>query len=1300
MTVVEDSADITPAVDPPVLSPSLLVRSEIERLLGKDLLGPWADDEREVLPTRATPSERYILGVLSPRGSTLDAETTDASAADDGTGEGAGEVTAAASAGSMSPASLGLSFRVGNETTRVVVEAAWGRYEQEMIDEPSVDGTTQRRAWKRVPENGEVELDLTVPESSMDVPGGPPGVQVRSRVRQVGSCRFVDVALVNGQMQPDERRDAAKLFQARLDVRALDGASAVFLPHDDDTHAVAGDTVDIGADGQTVASLDPEVAGLAMLYRSSLQFAVGRNCAVVSERRDGQHNAWRLGTTSLPTFDIPQTVAPDPVSQPRLAGLQLDMRWLGTAPKAEVLASLEPLASGYEGWLTEQSDRIDNDPTLTHHKASAKRNLAAAHVIAQRMQNGLDLLAENTERGRQAWQAWQFTNLVMAEQRQRSEISTRRTSPEQPLAELLQATDDPKLRSWRPFQLAFVLLNLPSLVDPTHPERSLPGGEDGDGLLDLLFFPTGGGKTEAYLGLTAFTFAIRRLQGTVGTGSDARDGSAGVAVLMRYTLRLLTSQQFQRAAALVCAAEQLRRTAQQTQEQGGATNPWGTVPFRIGLWVGASVTPNWYEGAKESVENSYDRASASSQGNPVQLLTCPWCARPLSGKDAECDDERRRVLVYCSDTDGICEFGRKKSKRYDEGLPVVTVDEEVFRLAPSLVIGTVDKFAQLPLKGQTALLFGRVRSICERHGYRHKDLEDKVGCKSLHPATKSGRPMARPSDCTMLRPPDLIIQDELHLISGALGTLVGLYETVVDRLSTWTVDGKATRPKVVASTATVRRAETQVHGLFARGTAVFPPPLFDAGETFFSKQIEVTQDNPGRRYVGICAHGTRLKQVQIRVAQMLLGAAQSEFDRCAGVGRNPADPYMTLVDYFSSTVELAGMRRMVEDDITKRVQRLTRRGLSNRPTPLVLMELTSRINSADIAAALSAAGNEFRSDLDSTAARDHEKQLSLNIRAAKAGKEQAAASKALEEQWAKRSYADKPVDVILATSMLQVGVDVSRLGLMVVTGQPKNSAEYIQASSRVGRDASRPGLVTVIYNWARPRDLAHFETFGHFHETAYAKVEALSVTPFANRALDRGLAAVLVALVRHARPEFEHEGGAHAVPDHLTDPDVQAAVETIARRAEFVDADPAAGTRVREHAAQLLDLWAKRRKSLVTGGLTYTRSGDTAHPLLESSPTHWEDFSVGWSLREVEPEVNLLLRIEAPELAERPDWTYGAPKGHPPLDPNAQADDATEGGADDTEEDLLPAKGGGFDEAGPVNATDLPADPPQGDTQR
>lgn len=505
---------------------SLEVRGEIERLLAKDLLGPWADDEREVLPQGSTPGERYILGVLSPRGSALEADLTDDSAKDDGTGDGADEVGAAAAAGSMAPASLGLSFRVALDTERITVEVFWGRYEQEQVDNEEAQGSKTRKAWVRRPERFEVELDLAEADSSVVLPGAPVGVVVRSKVRLVGKCRFVDVSLVNAQAEPKDRRDAAKLFQCRMSVRALDGHGAVFLPHSDDTHAVAGDTREVAAEGDAGPTNDPEVAALAMLYRGSLQFAVGRNCAPVAERREAEDRAWRLSSTALPTYDIAQTVAPDPERQPLLAGLKLDMRWLGTADKGEVLTALAPLATGYANWLDQQASRITGDATLTRHQVPAAASLAKARTIAARMQTGLSLLGEDSERGRQAWQAWQFTNLVMADQRQRTEVAARRESPEQPIGELLTVTDDPRLRSWRPFQLAFVLLNLPSLVDPAHEERSLPESDDGSGLLDLLFFPTGGGKTEAYLGLTAFTFAIRRQQGVIGTGEDARDGGA------------------------------------------------------------------------------------------------------------------------------------------------------------------------------------------------------------------------------------------------------------------------------------------------------------------------------------------------------------------------------------------------------------------------------------------------------------------------------------------------------------------------------------------------------------------------------------------------------------------------------------------------------------------------------------------------------------------------------------------------------------------------------------------------------
>ncbi|MDV7246235.1 MULTISPECIES: DISARM system helicase DrmA [Rhodococcus] len=1228
-------------------------RAELERFLVRDLLGPWAGDTEE-LPAGTIPSERYILGVLSPARVSLDAEVTDDTASDDGSGEGAAEVTAAAAAGSMAPASLGLSFSLPLEISSVRVRASWGRYVQGESATDVTDAGAPRLVWRRESAGGSVDLDVTEPESTEVPDPEQPGVVVRARCRPQAKCRVVDVAIVNAQPEPPDRKDAAKIFQVRIEVTALDGHKAVFLPHNDPSHVVAD---------ETAPGTDLEVQGLAMLYRRARQFAVGRNAGVDVDQRPGDGSAWRVATTNMPAYEVEQTVAPAPAQVPQLTGLEVDMRTLATAPRTEVLAALRPLTDGYLQWLEEQDQRLASDPTLTGHGVAAHSHLRDAREAARRIAVGIDLLGADEK----AWQAWQFANLAMAMQREHTEIAAERAkNPDLTLAAAAALVDEPRRRSWRPFQLAFVLLNLPSLTDPAHPDRALAGATNGPGMADLLFFPTGGGKTEAYLGLTAFTLAIRRLQGVIGEGADARDGRAGVAVLMRYTLRLLTAQQFQRAATLICAAEQLRRTAAAAQHAGGPLNPWGEEPFRIGLWVGSKVTPNWYDQAKSALDAMRHRYAGAGATNPIQVLACPWCGRDIEpGQDAECDDSRRRVLVWCGDPDGLCAFSRKQSTRWGEGLPVVTVDEEVFRLAPSLVIGTVDKFAQLPLRGQTGLLFGRTSSWCERHGYRHPDLTRKTDCKDGGHPRRGTQPGTKPQNCGPLRPPDLIIQDELHLISGALGTMVGLYETAVDRLAGWSVNGTTIRPKVVASTATVRRAKEQVHGLFNRDLAIFPAPVLDAGETFFSTQIPVDDNHPGRRYLGVCAHGQRLKQVQIRVAQLLLAAGQLLFDEHG----DAADPYMTLVDYFSSTTELAGMRRLVDDDISTRLRQQARRGLRDRRN-LEVRELTARINSQDIGKALSALANPFDPDIDSSAAKATAARLRKESRAGGGKTPEARAARAELDALPRHEWEKKPIDVLLATSMLQVGVDVSRLGLMVVTGQPKNSAEYIQASSRVGRDPSRPGLVVTLFNWARPRDLGHLETFTHFHETFYARVEPLSVTPFADRALDRGLAAVLVAALRHAREDWESEPDAHAVP--VTDPDVDAAIEWISERAGDVLGDAVKVAEIENMCRALLDDWDRRRKGLEVGGLSYTSDRNGLDPLLDSGVGRWGTWSAGWSLREVEPETNLLINLAAPEVANRPEWAFGDGSG-PAVD-------------DEDEDETEPA-----DEAGLLTAQPVPA---------
>ena len=343
--------------------------------------------------------------------------------------------------------------------------------------------------------------------------------------------------------------------------------------------------------------------------------------------------------------------------------------------------------------------------------------------------------------------------------------------------------------------------------------------------------------------------------------------------------------------------------------------------------------------------------------------------------------------------------------------------------------------------------------------------------------------------------PDLIIQDELHLISGPLGSMAGLYEAVIDELCSREVDGQTIRPKIVASTATVRRAEQQMRALFGRSSSsIFPAPGPDRRDSFFA-YTATTEEAAGRTYVGISAPGRNVKALLLRAMIALMSSAQLHYKAAekqrkaqekAGQPKdpNPVDPYMTLLGYFNTIKELGITRRLVEEEVTSRLStqgqrkrvdeepgRYANRKIANEP-----LELTSRVSTSEVS--------------------NTKSRLEL-------------------------SFDDKQhVDVALATNMISVGLDITRLGLMLMLGQPKTTAEYIQASSRVGRDESKPGLVVVLLNPNRPRDRSHYEHFSFSHDVFYRDVEATSVTPYSERALERALPAVTVALARHLSEEL------------------------------------------------------------------------------------------------------------------------------------------------------------------------------------
>lgn len=576
-------------------------------------------------------------------------------------------------------------------------------------------------------------------------------------------------------------------------------------------------------------------------------------------------------------------------------------------------------------------------------------------------------------------------------------------------------------------------------------------------------------------------------------------------------------------------------------------------------------------------KNAVARHHEQNRGGatPAQLTNCPWCGAKIdAGKHITVDKRRARTILYCGDATGKCLFTRKRSAA--EGIPALVVDDDIYRRLPSLLISTVDKWAQMTWNGRTQMLFGRVNGYCERHGFRSPEINDS----DSHPAG-DGLPAARTVPRSALRPPDLIIQDELHLISGPLGSLVGLYETAVDELCSWEVDGVRVRPKVVASTATIRNARRQMHALFLRQVEVFPPQSTDVRDNFFARQQEVSPHTPGRIYFGICAPGKRLKAALIRVYVAHLGAAQALYEKYG----QAADPWMTLVGYFNSMSELGAMRRLIEDDVSSRLRRIARRGLATRilGTP---RELTSRLSATDIPEIL-----------------DH---LEIPFDPAMKRKRDAA-RKAKDNSFFKNN--PPPFDVLLATNMISVGVDVRRLGLMIVAGQPKSSSEYIQATSRVGRQT--PGVVCTVYNWSRPRDLSYFERFEHYHATFYQHVESLSVTPFAPRALDRGLSGVLVSLLHLSSDELNANDRAETMNPNT--PLVQHALARIVARGANVTKSARVGEQVEKAVKQRLDDWHSQAMHQSSGShLGYVAKNDM-RPLLHKP--HDQDWPLRWSMK-------------------------------------------------------------------------------------
>lgn len=1156
-------SNVPTAIAPPAPA---AIRDELQSLVINDLLGPAGGPEEELGQYEDRVRERYLVGMLAPRSTRVEAEAID----ELGTAESDDPETGATDAGTpptdtFFPNAMGMSFMLDPAATSLRVETAWGRYQRVRSAVQRRKDESEALVWKRLPVAGE-PLTITLTGGFFGPlkprPDTDPFVVIQGRVRQTPEGWVVTAFMVNTQDEPNKKKDEAWVFQPVLKV--LDGTTpgrAIFIQRRRWQH--------------DLSKMDPltreETSTLEMLYRHRLEFAVGHGVSVhVSLQEPNSERATAVETTFVPQADVEQQTPPTVADDPDLAGLVLDMRDLAELPKPDLVASLRRLEAAYAAWITREQARLaDPAERLEMHQDAGQLAIARCRRACVRIREGVDLIDSDPL----AEKAFRFANRAMWQQRLHTTLARRVRMGEIPAGSPTDALDTPGNRRWRLFQIAFILLNLPSVTDLRHPDRS----HETEAVADLLWFATGGGKTEAYLGLTAYVLALRRLQGEI----EGRPGDHGTAVLMRYTLRLLTLQQFQRAAALLCACEVIRRDAPST---------WGSVPFRLGLWVGNKATPNTLEQAAEVLRQTHTGGRPTTVGTPHQLVACPWCGHAIRSHHIrvyEAPGDIGRCVTYCGDPRGLCVFTEAKAPR--EGLPVMVVDEEIYRQPPALLIATVDKFAQMPWRGETQMLFGRVSGLCLRHGFTSPEIDDT----GRHPA-RGPLPATRPVPHGPLRPPDLIIQDELHLISGPLGSMVALYETAVDELCSWTVNGHRVRPKVISSTATIRRAPDQVRKLFLRRLEVFPPQGTSIHDSFFSLQRPAGPEYPGRRYVGICACGRRYPAAMIRLYVATMAAAQHLYEKYGSL----ADPWMTLAGYFNSIRELAGTRRLVEDDIRNRLRDADRRGLAKRLIRYgAVEELTSRKSGADIPTILERLELVF--DKAQETQRDADR---------KAG----------------RQPSPRPYDVVLATNMISVGVDIDRLGLMVVAGQPKMTSEYIQATSRVGRSRSGPGLVLTLFNWARPRDLSHYEAFEHYHQTFYKHVEALSVTPFSARAMDRGLSGVLAALVRLSGERLNGNIAAGALQD--TDPDLPGIIDRIVSRAQRATDDVTVGDLARGMLMGRRDHWLARVRNQTDHRLGYRGESQGVVGLLRQPEAgDWELFTCLNSLRDVEGTVDLVL---------------------------------------------------------------------------
>lgn len=825
------------------------------------------------------------------------------------------------------------------------------------------------------------------------------------------------------------------------------------------------------------ADIPGEDKKFEMLYLNEKNYAFGHDCSVEWVKSEDKQIR-QIRTTFLPEFEI-TTITPDIY----IDGKKIEIRHseLAAAKDFEELKMLiEPLILGYQNWAKNLLESF-MDP---YYQEVKEENLKAINLCIKRLQQGLEHLSKPD-----VFNCFRLTNLAMLMQMNNGkqkrlaslkdntieftehyldEFSVLNYSSFDNLSKSIQVGIDSSQETsvwnkykWRGFQIAFLIQSIESIVNKTSDDREI---------VDLIWFPTGGGKTEAYLGLSAFSMLYRRILNPKDTGVD---------IMMRYTLRLLTADQFQRSARLICSLDYMRsRFPKQLGED----------ELSIGLWVGTSTTPN--KNAQAKIEY---RDILNYKRPPFILESCPWCGAEIKLMNSNdgitiypgirCKSE---LETYCPD----------KKCHFHSSLPIYFVDEQLYKKPPTFLIGTIDKFVQLTWIPEARTLFG-------------------IG--------KDGR--------REFTPPNIIIQDELHLISGPLGTLTGMYEVLIDELSTDYREKKPVKPKIIGATATIKAYEEQIHSIFGRkNSSLFPPSGTDINDNYFSSILydsDTKQKAPGRKYLGVFTTTQGKLQSQVQTISALLQQTNE-------LPEKERDPFWTILSFYNSLRDIGTAITLLEQDIPNNMVNYYRhKNITNGRMLLKdgIKELTSRMASATVSKSISDLKVPYG------------------------------------------SVESKPIDVCLASNIIEVGIDIDRLSLMTIVGQPKTTSQYIQVSGRVGRRTDeRPGLVVVIYNPSNSIDKSHFEHFAEYHQKLYAQVEVSSVTPFSNFSIKRGLPAALIGYIRQ---NFEYKTlGLRPYTDELKKESskISEFIIKVMKRASDIDRDnPETEQNIREEAHKIIN---------------------------------------------------------------------------------------------------------------------------------